>query len=930
MVRTTLLTLGALALALIVFDSPTPTAGQTPAGASKSPPTTDGPEKKFEDFDKVTKGAKVYEGLFHLHHKDDHLYAEIQRQQLDKPFLCPIAIARGMGLGGHTLNFEEQWVLVFRRVGDKIHLVRRNVHFQAKKDSPIAKAVETTYTDSVLLALKIHAQNMKRDSVLIDLSDIFMRDFAQLDIGSFDSSRSTWHKIKAFPRNIELEIAATFSGQGRRRYSSGDDSVIDDRGTTVVIHYGLCQLPEDGYQPRLADDRVGYFLSVVKDFSRESRDTSFLRYVNRWRLERADNDPKNLSKLSPPKKKIVFWIEKSVPDEYRAYVREGVLEWNRAFEKIGFRDAIEVRQQESEDFDPEDINYNTIRWITNDRGYAMGPSRTNPLTGEILDADIVFDADMVRYWKQEFRTLGNTTAEEPASLIQATRMGWGLTDPLSLARQQAGGWDKRTDDQRLDDARARLWAVRQGVCQCGPCKKYELGLAVMASHARGVLKPGEKVPEEMIGQAIKETIMHEVGHTLGLRHNFKASTMLSPNQLHDTSITRKQGLSGSVMDYNPVNLAPKGVKQGDYFSTTIGPYDYWAIEYAYKPLTGGTEGEFTELQKTAARGAEPGHDYGTDEDMFGTADPLINAWDLGSDPMKFAQDRILLAEELLQGLSDRVVDKGEGYQRARQAFSVLLGQYGNGAYLVVSHVGGEHINRDHRGDPGARDPFVPVKSAKQREALKFVSEHILTDKPFRFSPQLLRRLAADRWWHWGHDAGARGVDFPVHDRILRIQQIVLNHLFDPTVLARIQNNTLKAEKGEQPLTLAEVFRSLTDGIWTEVIVPSPRGSERRSVPSSIIRRNLQREHIKDLTNLVLGSKSGGGRGSLFIGRSFGGSAPADARSLARMHLREVNRRIEATLKDKHAVLDDTSRAHLEECNERIGRVLNASMQLTEP
>src|SRR5262249_40999287 len=164
--------------------------------------------------------------------------------------------------------------------------------------------------------------------------------------------------------------------------------------------------------------------------------------------------------------------------------------------------------------------------------------------------------------------------------------------------------------------------------------------AALTMQARGEIKPGEKVSDELIGQAIKYVVMHEVGHTLGLRHNFKASTMLKNEQLHNTSITRKQGLVGSVMDYAPVNLAPKGVKQGDYYPTTIGPYDYWAIEYAYKPLQGGTEGEVAELQKIASKGATPGLDYGTDEDMM-TADPLIHVFDLGADPMKFGQERML-------------------------------------------------------------------------------------------------------------------------------------------------------------------------------------------------------------------------------------------------------------------------------------------------
>ena len=417
------------------------------AAAESSLAQQPGPEKKFDDFDQVVKGAKEYEGLFKLYQKDDHLYAEIQPHQFDQPLLCPIAVARGIGMGGDTLNFGEQWVLVFHRVGDKVHLVRRNVHFQAKKGSADRQG-RRDHLHRFRADGAAHPEHppASASSVLINLNDIFMTDFAQLGLGGFDANRSVWHKVKAFPRNIELEVAATYCGGGR-----GDDSVIDGRGTTVVIHYGLCQLPDGGYQPRLADDRVGHFLSVVKDFSSDSRDTTFVRYVNRWRLERAEPvDPKNPGKLSAPKKKIVFWIEKSVPDEYRAYVREGILEWNKAFEKIGFRDAIEVRQQENEDFDPEDINYNTFRWITTDRGFAMGPSRANPLTGEILDADIIFDASMVRFYRQEAQTYSQAAPTaldaEPISPIQAIRDGWGLANLDLRPRRRRGrlGRPRRT------------------------------------------------------------------------------------------------------------------------------------------------------------------------------------------------------------------------------------------------------------------------------------------------------------------------------------------------------------------------------------------------------------------------------------------------------------------------------------------------------
>src|SRR5262249_53406807 len=283
----------------------------------------------------------------------------------------------------------------------------------------------------------------------------------------------------------------------------------------------------------------------------------------------------------------------------------------------------------------------------------------------------------------------------------------------------------------------------------------------------------------------------------------------------------------------------------------------------------------------------------------------------GADVMKFAQDRMLLAEELLKGLSTKVVEEGEGYQRARVAFGILLSQYGNGAYLVSKYVGGEHAYRDHRGDPKGRDPLVPVASDKQGAALKFLQEQVFSDKPFQFPPELLRRLAVERWSHWGTDSDS--TDFPLHDRILEIQRVALNQLLSPTVLRRVQNNSLKTEKDEKPLMVVEVFRSVTDGVWSDLTNGGAR-EEKRQVPSSIVRRNLQREHLKKLSGLVLGSKGSGGSFAIFLS---GGSsaAPPDARSLARMHLREISKRIQTTLADKLVTVDETTQAHLEECRE---------------
>lgn len=899
--RTWLFSLPLLAVALSMVGHSGNTTGQFPGV---------GP-KKFPDFDSLVKGAKEYDGLFKLHHKDDKLYAEIKPMQFNTPFLCPIAIARGMAVGGHTRNFDEQWVLMFKREGDRVFLIRRNVRFQARPGTAVAKAVETTYMDSVLMALRIQSIHPIRQSVLINFNDIFMTDFAQLRRGFMDPSRSTWHKIKTFPKNIELQVAATFTGG-----FGGGDAVIDSRGSTVVIHYGLCALPDFGYQPRLADDRVGHFLSVVKDFTSDTKPSAFVRYVNRWRLERSDGSAwKEGGKLVPPKKKIVFWIEKSVPNEYRESVREGILEWNKAFAKVGFRNAIEVRQQDTEDFDPEDINYNTFRWIASERAFAMGPSRANPLTGELMDADIIFDASMIRSYRREAAIYGNKSAmEDDISPIRAMQKGAHLHDLVS------NGWDDRNgaDTKKLDPfTRARYHAISGGLCNCGTMMKRELNLLATSLMLRAAPQPGEKpgvIAEELLTQAVKEITMHEVGHTLGLRHNFKASTMLDAKDLHNTKITREKGLVGSVMDYAPVNLAPKGVKQGDYFTTTLGPYDYWAIEYAYKPLLGGTQGEYPELKKIASRCATPGLHYSTDEDLYSSSDPFVNVWDLGNDPMKFGQDRILLAEELLGKLADKGSVSGEGYQTTRLAFTVLMNQYGNAAHLVSKFIGGVSMHRDHAGDPSGRDPFVVVDPDKQRAALKFLQDHILTDKPFQFSPKLLRRLATDRWSHWGsRGAMMSTVEYPLNETVLRVQRVVLSHALDDDTLSRIQNNALKHDKDPKikPLQLSEVFRGLTDSVFVEPV--NGTKGPKKSVELSVVRRNLQREYLKELAYLVLGK----------------GRAPADARSLARLHMKEIDGKITKWLADKAAAVDDTSKAHLEETRERIKKTLNASLQSAE-
>ena len=243
--------------------------------------------------------------------------------------------------------------------------------------------------------------------------------------------------------------------------------------------------------------------------------------------------------------------------------------------------------------------------------------------------------------------------------------------------------------------------------------------------------------------------MHEVGHTLGLRHNFKGSAYISLDDINDPEKSKKNGLSASIMDYLPLNIAPKGKSQGEYFNLVLGPYDYWAIEYGYKVLSGGTEGEISELAKIASRSAEPQLDYATDEDTReNDPDPLTNRFDLGKDAIAFARQRAELVKQLLPDLIDITVEQGENYSAVRRAFSVMMNDYNTAMGFVAKNVGGLYVHRDHKGDPKARPPFEFVEPAKQRESLDLLDQYVFGPDAYQFPPELFNFMALEKWEHW--------------------------------------------------------------------------------------------------------------------------------------------------------------------------------------
>ncbi len=857
---------------------------QAAPGAPSVPVAAPQAKPKFPPYADVLSGATAMEGFIKLHRKDTKLLAELSPGDLDKDVMVAIAISRGIGqtplLGGMTWGFGDDWVWQFRKADDRIQIVRRNVRFRAAKGSPQERSVHFAYTDSIMFSLPIVTTG-PNGSFVVDLTPVFMSDLPQISAVlpgfGFAGDRSTWAQVKAFRDNVEIEVAATYASGGGRSI----DTVADSRGATLYVHYSVSRLPETGYQPRLADDRVGYFLTALKDYSRDGEEDRFIRYVNRWDLRKAEPS----AAVSPPVKPLVFWIEKTVPFKYRAAVREGILEWNKAYEKAGFANAIEVRQQPDDaTWDPEDISYNTFRWITSSASFAMGPSRVNPLTGQILDADIIFDADFIERWQDYFETERRDAAT--VALPTTVKLPGLPADP----RHNLGD----------DGDYTRMLG-------------QDLAFGAMALAAPGHPVSKEKL-DELFVAGVKSVVTHEVGHTLGLRHNFKSSAYWTMAELNDPEKTKNVGLTASIMDYMPVNISPKGKPQGDYFSRTIGPYDYWAIEYGYKPFSGGTDGEVAELKKIASRSAEPALDYATDGDADGGPDPLVNRHDLSKDTVEFARWRVELINQLMPKLIDDVVAPGEGYQRVRKAFDMLLHQHGIAMGFVSRQIGGIYVNRDHKGDPNARPPLVLVEAAKQRAALEFLEQQVFGPEAYQFPTKLYGYLAPPHWDHWGmRDVRA---DFPVHNMILGIQDSLLGRLLSPTTLSRLLDSELKAPPEQDLLTASELVHRLTSSIFREVETLEKAKDAKFTARKPAIdsrRRNLQQRYFERLADMAMGN----------------GGAPSECQTMAVVELKNLEPRLNVVA-GSVLQLDDATRQHLSDLAARTRKVLNARINLQRP
>ena len=832
-------------------------------------------------FAEVIKGAKVDEGLFPIWRKDEKVWLEIPPAMMNKPFMFTVNVAQSIGERGlYASQMGDKWLVEFRKIGHQVQLIALNTEFRNLGKEGSKLAVEQGFSPSLLGATPVaSAEHPERKSVLIDAS------FLLSDISGYSTALEYAFRLPfGVDRANSSFDAARADGQlstltAKLHYATPripapplvppPPNVIipppplntpDPRSMFVSFVYNFAALPETPMAPRRTDPRLGHFDQSFTDFGSDDKANTRVHYLTRWRLEKKDP----AAALSEPVKPITYWMDKNIPVKYRPAVEAGILEWNKAFEKIGFKNAVVVKQQPDDaDWDDMDADHASIRWFTgSDVGFAIGPSHSDPRSGEILDADIGMSDVFVRGARIFIGEQASPTSAPP--VLPGHHQD--AADMCSYA-QEAGA---------------------------------ELDFAMDLLEARGDIAPDSPEADALAMAYVKDVIMHEVGHTLGLKHNFKGSTTVTQAQLKDKAWTDAHGLSNSVMDYLPFNIPLMGEAPTNYVDTTLGAYDYWAIEYAYKPIAAGEEK--AELDKIASRSTEPDLAYADDVDAGGFGpydgmDPTANRFDLGDDPLAYYRKRLELSRELWDRVQDRKPQPGDDPLRARRTIIAGFNQDFRAAELIGKYVGGVIAVRDLPGTTG-RASFTPVDPAKQREALQLLARRLFSADSFKFRPEFLSSLTVD------YNEWSRGGLLNIPVAVIRTQLVALDRLMSPATAARLLElpNYIQPNKRHGVISLSEVYATLNSSIWSEL----KSGTE-----IDRMRRNLQREHLRRLEFILTKSP---------------GNLPPDALSLVRYHATELQSRLRAAV--AKGGLSVETRAHLAESLGSLTEALRATMQRT--
>ena len=766
-------------------------------------------DKTIEDF---VKSSKKIEGLFTIYRDtiNGNIQLLIKENQINQEYIYFNQIAdgvtdafsfRGAYRGSRVFKIEKYY--------DKLEFVYQNLSYYFNPENALSKSKDANISEAPLASFKIEAFDSKKGLYLIKANDLFLKETlgqikppnfpgtkpTDFTLGNLNKDKTKIKAIKNYPENTDLSVSYVYSKGSV--LNGGSNAVTDGRNVQITVYHSFIKLPENNYESRFDDPRVGYFFTSQNDMTSVSS-TNYRDKIHRWSLVKKNPN----EAISEPIEPITWWIENSTPKEFRETIKEGVLEWNKAFEKAGFKNAMVVKiQPDNAEWDAGDIRYNVLRWTSSPNppfgGY--GPSFVNPRTGQILGADIML----------EFVYHTNRVRVEK------------LFDDITAANQDSEKWNWNNDSNQIQ-------------CSYGHMMHFNTQFGKTLIELEGA---NPLAMEGLKKEAMLELIMHEVGHTLGLNHNMKASQLFSPEELNNPDFIKGKALVGSVMDYTSINVTNDPNNQGHYYSTTVGPYDEWAIQFGYKNFKDEKEKETLLSMST-----KPELTFGNDADDMrspGKAiDPRVNTGDLSNDQITYSVNRITLVNGMFEKLKGRYTENGKSYNDLRIAHAILMGQYAQAGNVISRFIGGVYVERAQQGQPDATQPFTPVSYADQKRAMKALNDHIFSKDAFKTPDNLYNYLARQRRG-FGFFAGPE--DPKIHATVLRFQRNIMRHILHPNTLQRIKDSELYGNSYD----LSEFMRDLNKGIFASDIYGTVNS----------FRQNLQMEYTKMLIS-ILDTKSG--------------------------------------------------------------------------
>lgn len=759
--------------------------------------------------DKV-KSSRRTDGLFTIFQDTatGSVQLYVKKEQLGKEY-----IYQSFSINGPTALFLNQsmhrsnFVFAIKKSFDKLELSRVNTAFYYDSTNPVSKSKDVDKPEAIMLSEKVVAEDSA--GYLIAADGLFMSEkldpvkpasapsffsMPSFSLGSLNPMKSRYAAVRSFPGNTDVVVDLAYDNP--MAFVAGGPDITDARYVRVRMQHSLIEMPQNDFKPRADDPRVGFFTQTVNDQTSISA-VPYKDMINRWHLKKKDS----AAAISEPVEPIVFWIENTTPVQYRPVIMEAGLKWNAAFEKAGFKNAVQMKiMPDTATWDPADIRYNVIRWVSSaSPSYgAIGPSFVNPRTGQILGADITVE------WYS------------------------GSATPI-LAELLANEKPKAATTFSIAEPAAANTAA------CALASELKMQLITGSTALEAMDAPPAEVGE-MHQQFLTYLILHEMGHTLGLNHNMKASQMWSPKEINNKALTRKWGLTGSVMDYPAINVAADRTKQGDYYTTLAGPYDEWAIQYGYTEWEKGLEeaGLRTLLARSTDRRLQFGND-GDDMRAPGKAiDPRVNINDLTSDAMGYAEERLKLLAGLMPKLVSRYSKPGQSFQELRARYSSLQAQRFGMIAAISRYVGGVYVDRSFPDQHSATKPFTPVPLEKQKKAVALLNKYVFAPNAFRADAPVFAYLQLQRR---GFNQPANGEDFKVTAVMLN-QQLngALAHIMHPSTLQRLTNSRMYGNK----YSVAAMMSDVTAGIFAADLKSNV----------NVYRQNLQTAYVEGLKGMV--------------------------------------------------------------------------------